>query len=159
MERILLNKEYQPELTIMIFAEGTILKPKSKLQLYNHKAYVPIGNAVCLIEAWQQRANIIYCTSRKKKKADNIAALLKRYGFPGVFLAVREQKEKYKAIVEAVKPDILIEDDCKSIGGAWQMCITKVDPDIRKNIVSIAVPEFHGIDHLPMNIEALKMLP
>lgn len=160
MERILLNKEYQPGLTIMIFAEGTILKPKSKLQLYNHKAYVPIGNAVSLIEAWQQQgANIIYCTSRKKKQADNIAALLQRFDFPGVFLAVREQKEQYKDIVEALKPDILIEDDCKSIGGAWQMCITKVDPDIKKNIVSIAVPEFHGIDHLPMIMEALKMLP
>jgi len=57
--------------------------------------------------------------------------------------------------VETLKPDILIEDDCKSIGGAWQMCITIVKPDIKKNILSIAVPEFRGIDHLPLNIEKL----
>lgn len=78
-----------------------------------------------IVEAWQEQgASIIYCTSRKKKQADDIAALIKRFGFSGVFLAVREQKEKYNEIVEALKPDILIEDDCKSIGGAWQMCIT-----------------------------------
>lgn len=156
MERILLNKEYHAGLTIMIFTEGTILKPKSWLSLYNHNGYIPIGNSVKIIEGWQtQGANIIYCTSRKKKQAYDMATLLKRFGFSGVFLAAREQKEKYKDIVETLKPDILIEDDCKSIGGAWQMCITKVKPDIKKNIVSIAVPEFRGIDHLPLNIEKL----
>jgi len=51
----------------------------------------------------------------------------------------------------------LIEDDCKSIGGAWQMCITKVKPEIKKNIVSIIVPEFKGIDNLPTDIQQLLL--
>jgi len=62
----------------MIFVEGTILKPKSWFSLYNHNTYVPIGNAVKIIKAWQQQgANIIYCTSRKEKQANDIATLLK----------------------------------------------------------------------------------
>ncbi|MEA4974052.1 MAG: hypothetical protein VB119_12930 [Candidatus Metalachnospira sp.] len=156
MERILLDKEYHTGITVIIFVEGTIIKPKSWLSVYNHNSYIPIGNSVRIIETWQgQGANIIYCTSRRKKQAKNIAVLLKRFGFSGVFLAVREQKEKYKDIIEALKPDVLIEDDCKSIGGAWQMCITKVKPEIRKNILSIVVPEFGGIDHLPLDIKEL----
>jgi len=141
----------------MIFIEGTIIKPKSWFSLYNHNAYIPIGNAVARIESWQQQgATIIYCTARKERQADDIAALLKRYGFPGAFLAAREPKESYKNIVETIQPDILIEDDCKSIGGAWQMCITKVEPEIKENIISIIVPEFKGIDNLPTDIEHLK---
>lgn len=157
MRKILLNEKHHTDLTIMVFVEGTIIKPKSWLSLYNHNAYIPIGNAVEIIKAWQQQgANIIYCTSRKKRQANNIAALLKRYGFSGSFLVSREPKENYKDIVEMLLPDILIEDDCKSIGGAWQMCITKVNPNIKEKILSIVVPEFMGIDNLPTNIEQLK---
>jgi len=157
MKKIMLNTGHHINLTIMVFIEGTILKPKSWLSLYNHNAYLPIGNAVKIIESWQEQgASIVYCTSRKNNKADDMAALLKRCGFTGAFVAAREPKESYKNIVETVQPDILIEDDCRSIGGAWQMCITKVKPEIRKNIVSIIVPEFKGIDNLPTDIGRLK---
>ena len=50
--------------------------------------------------------------------------------------------------MEAVKPDVLIEDDCKSIGGPRQMCITHVSPEVKRGITSIVVREFRGIDHL-----------
>lgn len=157
MRRIFLNAEHQTGLTIMIFVEGTILKPKSWLALYNHKAYIPIGNAVKIIESWQQQgANIVFCTSRKKRQADCIVTLLKKHGFTGTFLVTREHKESYEDIVETLQPDILIEDNCKSIGGAWQMCITKVKPEIKEKILSIVVPEFKGIDNLPADIERLK---
>jgi len=157
MRKILLNAEYQTGLTIMVFVEGTIIKPKSWLALYNHNAYIPIGNAVKIIESWQQQGvNIVFCTSRKKRQADDIAILLKRFGFTGNFLATREDKESYKDIVETLQPDILIEDNCKSIGGTWQMCITKVKPEIKEKILSIIVTEFSGIDNLPTDIEGLK---
>jgi hypothetical protein len=157
MKKIILNTQQQSGPTIMVFVEGTILKPKSWLHLYNHNAYIPIGNAVEIIAAWQlQNANIIYCTSRKRQQADQIASLLRRYGFRGDLLVFRERKETYKAIVEAIQPDILIEDDCKSIGGAWQRCITKVKPEIKERIVSIIVPEFKGIDHLSVDIGRLR---
>lgn len=157
MKKIILNTEPKTGPTIMVFAEGTILKSKSWLSLYNHNTYIPIGNAVSIIESWQsQGANIIYCTSRKKKQAEKIASLIKKHGFKGSLLVAREQKESYKDIVEMLQPDILIEDDCKSIGGAWQMCITKVNPEIKEKIVSIIVPEFKGIDSLNIDIERLQ---
>lgn len=159
MRTIMLNEKHDTDLTIMLFVEGTILKPKSCFSLYNHNAYIPIGNSVKIIKTWQQQgANIIYCTSRKKKKADDIATLLKRYGFDGSFIVSREPKESYKDIVEILQPDILIEDDCKSIGGAWQMCITKVNQKIKEKILSIVVPEFKGIDNLPKDIKSLRRL-
>nr|WP_319489920.1 hypothetical protein [uncultured Caproiciproducens sp.] len=156
MEHITLGKTRQTDITIMIFAEGTVLKPKSWFSLYNHNSYQPIGNCVEIIKDWQgQGANIVYCTSRKAKQAEDVAALLKKYGLVGAELYYRSKREKYKDIVERIQPDILIEDDCKSIGGAWQMCITKVSPKIKENVVSIVIGEFKGIDDLPRNVVTL----
>lgn len=71
-------------------------------------------------------------SSIRRKQANQMADLLRKYEFVGTFLVAREKKESYQDIVEHLKPDILIEDDCKSIGGAWQMCISKLKPEIRK---------------------------
>ena len=159
MEKIHLGIEQHSGLTIMVFVEGTILKPTSWLNLYNHNAYVPIGNAANIINSWQQQgANIIYCTSRKKKQAVDIANILREYDFCGVCLVAREPKERYADIVETLRPDILIEDDCKSIGGAWQTCIHKVKTEIKQQIKSIVVSEFKGIDHLPADANDLMNL-
>ena len=156
MKKIMLGTEYKKGIDVMIFAEGTILKPKSWYSLYNHNKYIPIGNAVETINSWnQQGANIFYYTSRKKQEAEDIAQLLREYGFEGASLLVREPKESYKDIVEAIKPDVLVEDDCKSIGGSWQMCINKVEPKIKEKIKSIVVAEFKGIDHLPVDLDEL----
>lgn len=156
LRKIYFNMEKSIGITIMIFAEGTILKPKSCLTLYNHHSYIPIGNAVEIIKEWQkQGANIIYCTSRRKKQADDMADLLKNHGFRGTCLVAREPRESYADLVEILQPDILIEDDCKSIGGAWQMCFTKVKPELKEKIKHIAVPECKGIDHLSVNIKQL----
>ena len=156
MEKIYIGIEQHSGLTIMVFAEGTILKPKSWLSLYHHNSYAPIGNAVNIINSWQQQgANIIYCTSRRKKQAAGIANILREYGFDGFCLVARESKECYADIVEAVRPDILIEDDCKSIGGAWQTCIHKVKAEIKQQIKSIVVSEFKGIDHLYVGVSDL----
>lgn len=156
MKKIYLDGQQHTGLTIMVFLEGTVLKPKSWLTLYKHKSYMPIGNAVEIINSWEQQgANIIYCTSRKRKQAEEIANILKKYGFTGSFMVVREAKEGYKDIVEMIRPDILIEDDCRSIGGAWQMCITHVKLEIKQSIKSIVIPEFKGIDHLSKDINQL----
>lgn len=155
MECIQLEKALHMDITIMIYVEGTLLKPKSWFSLYNHKSYLPIGNCVEIIKEWKrQGANIIYCTSRKGKQAEDIASLLKKYGFDGTELYYRSKGEEYKDIIERIQPSVLIEDNCKSIGGAWQMCITKVAPEIKEKIVSIVVGEFKGIEDLPRNISA-----
>ena len=159
MEKIHIDIAPHSGLTIIVFAEGTILKPKSWLSLYNHKSYIPIGNAASIISAWQQQdANIIYCTSRKKKQAMDMANILGKYSFCGCCLVARESKENYSDIVEALRPDILIEDDCKSIGGVWQTCIHRVKTEIKQQIKSIVVSEFKGIDYLPAEVSHLMNL-
>lgn len=156
MKYIELTKSDPSKIKIMIFAEGTILKPASILSIYNHRTYIPIGNAVSLIETWyQQKAEILYCTSRKGKQAEEVAQLLKQYRFAGSKVYFREKNQKYKDIIESVKPDILIEDDCRSIGGSWQMCITHVAPEIKNSIKSIIVKEFAGIDNLSSSVQHL----
>lgn len=159
MQKIEIDATYNKGKTIMIFAEGTILKPKSWLHLYSHNSYIPIDNAPELLKTWRmQGGNIIYCTSRKGEQAENIASILMQYSFPGNCLVARDKGEKYKDIVEQIQPDILIEDDCKSIGGAWQLCIKKVRPEIKENIKSIIIPEFKGISHLPTGINELMKI-
>jgi len=153
---IKLADSHPAKMKIMIFAEGTIIKPRSLFSLYNHRTYIPIGNAVPLIGTWnQQDAEIVYCTSRKGKQAEEIARLLMQYGFTGSKLYFRERRQKYKDIIESVRPDILIEDDCRSIGGSRQMCITHVAPQIKNSIKSIVVKEFKGIDHLSSSVQNL----
>ncbi len=140
----------------MIFAEGTVLRPRNWLSMYDHTKYLPIGNCIAIIKGWQEQgADIVYCTSRKGKQAHGVAGLLKKYGFAGAGLYYRSRGEAYKTIVETLQPNVLIEDDCKSIGGAWQMCITQVTPQIKENITSIVVKEFKGIDALPLDLSEL----
>ncbi|OGE71166.1 hypothetical protein A2617_01400 [Candidatus Daviesbacteria bacterium RIFOXYD1_FULL_41_10] len=57
--------------------------------------------------------------------------------------------------MENVLPDILIEDDCESIGGEIEMCYPNIKPEIKEKIKHIIVKEFQGIDHLPDNLDEL----
>ncbi len=149
MAFVQLSQSCRDGISIMIFVEGTIFKPKAKLYLFSFQNYVPVGNCVTIISRWHELgARICYCTSRKGRHVGVIAKLLERYGLPGEKLYYRDRGQTYKDIVEAVKPDVLIEDDCKSIGGVRQMCITHVSPEVKKNINSVVVNEFEGIDHL-----------
>lgn len=154
MSYVQLQETNSGNVLIMIFAEGTILRPKSLFSLHNHQSYIPIGNCIEIIWHWQkQGTEIVYCTSRKGKQADEIAKLLLKHGFVGTRLYYRsDQMRKYKDLVENVKPTILIEDNCRSIGGAWQMCITDVEQSVKAQINSIVVKEFDGIDHLSKNL-------
>ncbi len=156
MAYIKLSGEINAKVRIMIFTEGTILKPKSLFSLYDYNSYIPIGNCVELIKKWsEQGAEVVYCTSRRNKQAEQMADILCKNNFIGTKLYFRDKGQKYKDIVEMVCPDILIEDNCRSIGGAWQMCITNVSPEIKAHIKSVVVEEFKGIDMLPENISDL----
>ncbi|NLF42104.1 MAG: hypothetical protein GX587_05360 [Bacteroidales bacterium] len=155
MERFELNKyaaDGNP--LIMIFTEGTIIGPKRFIDFFNVKKYEPIKDCIEKIKKWnRQGAQIIYLTSRKTEiSAQTIKDLLIRNQFVGDYLYYRTGSDKYKDIVESLKPDILIEDNCRSIGGAWQMAITYVDKNIKENIKSIVIKEFKGIDNLPDNL-------
>jgi len=52
-------------------------------------------------------------------------------------------------------PDVLIEDDCESIGGGAEITYPQIRPDVQARITSIIVPEFGGIDHLPDSLSEL----
>ncbi len=128
--------------------EGTVL---------DYQSYVPVGNVVKKLQNWKKDgADILYLSSHKtieEVKKDKF--VLKKYIFPKGQVLFRQSNEQYKDIVEKTLPDILIEDDCESIGGAKEMTITNVNPEIRKKIKPIIIREFGGIDYLPNKISAL----
>jgi hypothetical protein len=153
MKKVTLNTEQiskKGNITILLFTEGTVLGPKTLLEFLNVGKYVPIKHAVNKITKWnEQGANIIYLTSRKDlKEVNQVKKILLNNRFPGSHLYFREEGEEYNDIAEAIIPDILIEDNCRSIGGKRHMTITKVDKSIKPRIRSIVVEEFKGIDHL-----------
>lgn len=114
-------------------------------------------NSVAKIQTWvNQGAEIYYLTSRKRfSEVNQIKNILISYGFPGKGLFYRAGREKYQDIAELLMPRIIIEDDCKSIGGKWQMTITYIQEDIKNSIKSIVIKEFEGIEHLPNKLNIL----
>jgi len=81
--------------------------------------------------------------------------VLVKYDFPKGEIYWRQNGEAYKDVAERVMPDILIEDDCESIGGESEMTYPHIREDLKQKIKSIVVKEFQGIDHLPDSLTAL----
>jgi len=125
--------------------------------VHDYKSYVPVGDAVKKLQNWKKDgAEILYLTSRRKpEEIKQIQNVLKKYRFPDGQLLFRQKNEEYKDVAERIIPDILVEDDCESIGGTDEMTITYVKPEIKKKIRSIPIKEFGGIDHLPDKISLL----
>ncbi|MFA4814504.1 MAG: hypothetical protein WC924_02605 [Candidatus Gracilibacteria bacterium] len=143
---------------ILIFTEGTLIMHRSADSIYDYADYVPIKNAVEKLRSWRgQGAEIVYLTSRTvPNEVEDIRGVLKRYDFPGGEVFSRTKDEGYHDIVERMIPDVLIEDDCESIGGLNEMTITHVNPSIKERIKSIPVKEFGGIGYLPNSLEGLS---
>ena len=142
---------------ILIFTEGTILMHKNAAGLnreeivkqvenkeksvHDYASYIPIGNAVAKTKSWQnQGTEIIYLTSRKsQKEIDEISEVLKQYNFPEGLLLNRKGNQEYKDIAEQIMPDILVEDDCESIGGTNEMTYTHIRSDLKSKIKSVPI--------------------
>jgi hypothetical protein len=73
-----------------------------------------------------------------------------------LFYLKKEVKEEYKDVAKRVAPDVLVEDDCESIGGEEEMTYPHISPEIQKRIRLIKIKEFGGIDHLVKNINILR---
>ena len=154
-------------MTLLIFLHGTIImhpggigkiREERVVQSLNQEesvwdfdSYVSIGNAVAKLTSWEQQGlEIIYLSSHESEiDVEKDKMVLEKFSFPVGQILYRRNEEKYKDTVERIVPDVLIEDDCESIGGADEMTITHVDPEIKKKIRSIVVKEFGGIDNLP----------
>ena len=132
--------------------------------------YVPIGNAPQKLKKWvEQGVEVCYLSSlteNKKGRGDEVVGkdglksdlvVLDKYDFPKGTIYHREPNEDYKDVVGRIIPcpDILIEDDCESIGGSKEIIITFVGSEVKQKIKSIVVKEFQGIDHLPDDINSL----
>ena len=155
---------------ILVFLQGTILmhsaaadrsreervaqsRDGTERSLRDHTTYVPIGDAVAKLRRWRdQGGRITYLTSsRDAPEISQDAALLKRFGFPEAAILARAPGENYGDVAGRELPDILIEDDCESIGSR-EITFPQIRPELRARIKSIIVPEFGGIDHLPDSV-------
>lgn len=132
--------------------------------------YIPVGNAQAKLTKWaNQGAQICYLsalTENKRARGDEIVGkeglkaeqeILNKYHFPKGEVYHRQPNESYKDVVGKMEPlpDILIEDDCESIGGEKEMTSTYLERKIKEKIKSIVVKEFGGIDYLPDNLDKL----
>ena len=159
---------------ILVFLHGTSIMHRNALGLsrekivqqvvdglddsiYDFASYIPIGNVIEKLITWQkQGAEIAYMSSHKSLdnvKKDQI--ILNRYNFPKGTIYYRKESN-WNLPIEEAKPDILIEDDCESIGGEHQMTYPNLDSNKKSKILSIVVREFGGIDHLPDNLHKLR---
>lgn len=137
---------------IMIFIEGTTFYTRFPIFLFSKYGYMPISNAVEIVNGWQKQGYEIYlCSYVHKRRYGFIKQIIEFYGMKYNEILCREKGEQYSEIVERIKPDILIEDDCKSIGGQKEWCITNVREEIKSGIYSIIVPEFKGINGVKIN--------
>ena len=120
--------------------------------------YVPIGEAVAKLQRWhEQEAQIVYLSShRDPQDIAKDELVLRRYAFPAGAVLLRQGDDTYGAVAERAQPDVLIEDDCESIGGLPQMTYPHLSPEARQRIAVIVVREFEGIDHLPDDVSQLR---
>lgn len=159
-------KPVKQQVKLLVFTEGTIIMhpsgknlPREQIveqvknndeTIHKYINYIPIGNAVQKLTSWYTLgAEIYYLTSRKTlDEINQIQHVLIRYKFPSGMLLWRKEGEEYKDVAENLMPDILVEDDCESIGGLNEMTYTHIKDDIKQKIKLVAVREFGGIDHL-----------
>lgn len=158
---------------ILIFTEGTILMPSTGRNVSreervkqsinndpsvdNFATYIGIGNAADKIQEWQnQGADICYLTSRRNsEEVNDIKNILANNNFPEGELHYRKNDQQYIDVVKEIMPDILIEDDCESIGGTKEMILTYMNDELKSQIKTIVVKEFDGIEHLSDNVKDL----
>lgn len=161
---------------IMVFLHGTVIMQKAGINhtpqersqqvkdgeasVHDLASYVSIDNAVAKLHSWQtQGAEILYLTFHKDAEGlRHDKRVLRKHEFPVGPVLFRRSQEGYNDVVERVLPDILIEDDCESIGGESQMAYPRMKEEIKSRIKSIVVTEFAGIDHLPDALSDLEEL-
>lgn len=118
----------------------------------DYAGYIPVGGAVAKLRRWHEAgATIDYLSShRTAADVDADKLVLRDHGFPAGHVFSRQPGQSYGDVVAREVPDVLIEDDCESIG-ARHIAYPQIPAPVRGRIASVVVPEFAGIDHLPDN--------
>jgi hypothetical protein len=93
-------------------------------------------------------SNVIHRASLRYGDSLSTPQGTQKYGFPSGRVFARADGQSYGQIAAREMPDVLIEDNCESIGPD-QITYLQIRPGLRSRIKSIIVPEFGGIDHLP----------
>jgi hypothetical protein len=105
------------------------------------------------LAAWQQHgATLIYLSSHRRHediRADQ--SVVRRNEFPAGPVHGRGDGEDYGALVDRLGLDVLVEDDCESIGGAAQTCAAQLSPAGGQSVRCVVLPEFSGLAGLPDN--------
>jgi hypothetical protein len=156
---------------ILVFTEGTLFTHQSWLGLSRQETVrrvqegdrpgyagtVPIGRAALKLQAWKRAgAEIVYLTScRDPAEIEKVRAVLEGYAFPVGEVFYRRAGEAYAEAAVRVLPDMIVEDDCESIGGEVEMTYPRIPAGIKEKIKSIVVQEFGGVDHLPDDLASL----
>lgn len=153
-------------MNILIFTEGTVLMhggargqmrkevvgqvKSGEGSVHDYGSYISIAGAPDKIKKWITVGHgVSYLTSRRRPEdIQAIQHTLDRNGFPHGALYFRAGDQSYAEVVEEVKPDVLIEDDCESIGGEGEMIYTKIKPEVRNQIKHIVTKEFEGINSI-----------
>ena len=124
--------------------------------IHDYASYVPVGNAAGKLREWKRHgAKICYLSSHKSIRDVEIdRSVLNKYGFPDGQIFFRRSREEYKDVVERIRPlpNLIVEDDCESIGGEVEMVYPNLQPELKKKIKSVVVREFQGIDRIPDKI-------
>jgi hypothetical protein len=161
---------------ILVFLHGTTIMHKnarslprqeivkqvmeSEESLHDYASYIPVGNAAKKLQEWKgQGAEIYYLSSHKNAEdIEKDKFVLKKYAFPDGQIFYRRNSEEYKDVVERIRPlpDVIVEDDCESIGGEIEMVHPNLKSELKNKIKSIVVKEFGGIDSLPDRISELR---
>jgi hypothetical protein len=159
---------------ILLFLHGTILmhhsgrnkSPHERVlqvthrepEIYDFDNYIPIGEADRKVNLWHKAgAKISYLSSHKDfHNVQKDICILEKFGFPKGNIFFRRECQKYHEIAAIVRPEVLIEDKCNSIGGTCEMVVQGMDPEIRKKMTAITIEEFNGIDHLPDDPNELR---
>lgn len=156
---------------ILVFTEGTLFTHQNwlglsraetvrRVQAGDRPGYagtIPIGKAVLKLQAWKRDgAEIVYLTSRREPaEIEKVRAVLEGYDFPVGEVFFRQAGESYAEAAVRVLPDMIVEDDCESIGGEVEMTTPLIPAGIKEKIKSIVVKEFGGVDHLPDSLADL----
>jgi hypothetical protein len=115
------------------------------------RSYVPTDGALAKISAWQQRgADICYLSPHRTAATAAVdSSVLASHGFPPGTLYYRAHGETYADVARRWSADVVVEDDCESIGGMPQTTASALARSAGRAVRSVVVPEFGGLGHLP----------
>ena len=108
---------------MLVFTEGTVVDDRER-----SGEWKMVGSAARKLRVWEKHGSTIaYLSSKRETESlDKVRKALSDGGAPKGELFFRRDNEHYGQAAERALPDIIVEDDCKSIGGVAGMTYPKL---------------------------------